>query len=48
MVSLRFTQKDIIIAYAVVHNFLMMSSADEVSLTADEDHQDEDNNEQDE
>ena len=37
----------IIIAYAVVHNFLMMSSDDKDSLTADEDNQDEDNIEQD-
>ena len=36
------TQRDIIIACTVVHNFLMMSSDEEVSLTVDEDDQDED------
>ncbi|KAL5580763.1 hypothetical protein UlMin_013205 [Ulmus minor] len=36
------TQRDIIIACAVVHNFLMMSSDVEVSLTAEEDDHDED------
>ena len=41
------TQRDIIIACAVVHNFIMMSSDDEVSLTVDEDNQDEDDIEQD-
>ena len=41
------TQRDIIIACDVVHNFLMMSSNDEVSLTADEDDQDDDNIKQD-
>ena len=40
------TQRDIIIACVIVHNFLMMSSNDEVSLPADEDNQDEDNGEQ--
>ena len=36
------TQRDIIIACAVVHNFLMMSSDFNVSLTAEEDDHDED------
>ena len=41
------TQKDIIIACTNVHKFLMISSDDEVSLTACEDDQDNDNIEQD-
>ncbi|KAL5576094.1 hypothetical protein UlMin_017793 [Ulmus minor] len=40
------TQRDIIIACAVVHNFLMMSSDVDVSLTAEEDDHDEDDMEQ--
>ena len=41
------THRDIIIACAVVHNFIMMSSDDEVSATAYVDDQDKDNIEQD-
>ena len=41
------TQRDIIIACAVVHNFIMMSSDDKVSQTAYVDDQDEDDIEQD-
>ena len=40
------TQRDIIIACAIIHNFLMMSSDVEVSLIAEEDDHDEDDMEQ--
>ena len=40
------TQRDIIIACAVVHNFLMMSPNVDVSLTTEEDDHDEDDMEQ--
>ena len=42
------TQMDIIIAFAVIYNFIMMSFDDEVSLTTHVDDQDEDDIEQDE
>ena len=41
------TQRDIIIAFAVVHNFLMMSSDVKVSLTAEEYDHDEDDHDED-
>ncbi|KAL5580045.1 hypothetical protein UlMin_012487 [Ulmus minor] len=40
------TQRDIIIACVVLHNFLMMSPDADVSLTAEEDDHDEDDTEQ--